>query len=166
MIINRNIQLELQRIDVVENPINERGKFVAYSFRLHWPLDSAFLNDEWPKHNEESLTVHWGSSPNMTYYSKENRLVFEKLVKEKIQDNITDKFSISDVTKYQICISDYSTKINDRSWCIMYDARQCDRRNRNLTHHISGERIFIDKEFMDKIIDLMPSKIINKLEMK
>lgn len=160
MLIEQNIKLELTRIDFVENPMNEKGKFIAYQFNMYWPLQSAFFNEKWPTYQDKDLTVVWGSSPSVTYYTKEDRKMFQNAILDMIKTELPAGFTIDSVKSYRLGISGYDTPRNNRKWAIWYSA----------SYYESGSRVYraidgsvnVDSNFMSRMIALIPEKVSGK----
>lgn len=163
MLIEQNIKLELTNINFVENPINERGKFIAYNFRMYWPLESAFFNEKWPTHQDKDLTVAWGRTPDITYYTKENRKIFQDQVLNKIKAELPEGFTIDNVTSYKLGISGYDSPRDDRKWAIWYSARYFEKGSR-LCHSIDSYPVKVDNNFMSRLIALIPEKVKGKFD--
>lgn len=161
MLIEQNIKLELTRIDFVENPMNERGKFIAYGFDMYWPLQSAFFNEKWPTHADKDLTVVWGRSPSITYYTKENRKIFQDEVLNKIKEELPQGFTLDNVKSYRLGIDGYDSPRDDRKWAIWYSASYFEKGSR-LCHSIDTYPVKVDNNFMSRLISLIPEKITSK----
>lgn len=162
MLIEQNVKLELFEIKFVENPMNKRGKFVAYEFKMYWPLQSAFFNEKWPTHSEKDLTVVWGTSPQVTYFAKENRLSFKNEIENLIKEHLPEGFLMQHVTRYRLTISSYNTPRIDRNWCIYFYATRFDSDNPRMRHIIDGDSIAVTSDFMNRILALIPDKVARK----
>jgi hypothetical protein len=158
MLLERAIRLELDKIEIVENPITMRGKFVAYRFKTIWPLESAFLNDKWPMSREDYTTVVWGNSPEITYYSKEARKIFEKKLQCGIENSLPNGFTKNNVTCIKMIIASYDSKFENRPWCLAYHAERYVRTPHRLTMNFHG-RVDLENDFVNEIKSYIPEKI-------
>lgn len=163
MLITQEIKLELDRIDFVENPMNERGKFIAYQFRMYWPLESAFFNEKWPTSADNDLTVVWGSSPEITYYAKDNIKQFKTAILEKIKENLPDNDLTIDT--YRLAWTGAS-KMGNRDWSIWYTASKRSRIGMAVVDKKVESHVPLNKDFMARLISLIPEKVKGKFEPK
>jgi len=161
MLIEQNIKLELVRIEFVENPMNERGKFISYQFNAYWPLSSAFFNEKWPTNQDKDLTVVWGGSPTINYYTREGRKIFQDEVLGRIKNELPKGFTIDNVISYKVGINGYDSPRDDRKWAIWYSARYFEKGSR-ICHSIDSFPVEVDGDFMNRLIALIPEKVKGK----
>lgn len=163
MLITQEVKLELTKIDFVENPYPDyRGKFISYNFNMYWPLSAHFFNEKWPTSSDNDVTTVWGNSPRISYYTKHNIKLFKNIILEKIKTSLPNGFSIDNVKTYHLGFIGYDSPRDNRPWAIWYSARRWDTQEKRLEHILECRCIPIDKDFMDKLIALVPDKIGNK----
>lgn len=121
MIINKEIQLELQRIDIQENPVNHKGNYACYQFAMSYPSEYYFFKK--PENTiDKDFSVMWGRSPQITFYTKQYK-DWRKLVEDKIKTDLPAGFNfVQHVTHWHLAIANYDKTQENRPWAIYYSA--------------------------------------------
>lgn len=148
MKIKREITLELEQIEVVENPINQKGKYASYHFRTVSPSSHSFFGKTKPF--SEEFTAVYGQMPSLTLYSKEFKPL-DKLIWQSVFDHLPSDFPKD---KY---LFDYARIVQDYKgdWNIAYSASK---------HHGNGiitklqRNAPINLNALSRILATLPTK--------
>jgi len=133
MIIKKEIELELEKISIDKDPINEKGKFINFSFRMTHPHESSFFKKRTVK--SDDFSVIWGQHPNITFYQK-NYKPFEKQMLALIKENLPDGLILDDLEWWHLQILDYTSPKDDRKWGVCY-------RVKSAAAHKDGHHIYL-----------------------
>lgn len=152
MIINKMISLELERIEIVENPINQKGKYLCYQFRMTSPSEYSIF--EPARFRDKSFSVVWGRSPTITFYHKDYKSI-EKMLWGLVFDDLPidfpkDKNLFSSVN---LQISSWDSYPSDRPWALYYHAKSY---GKNGVSTCLQRSIQMNKNTMSRILALIP----------
>jgi len=151
MIFSRKIKFELQSISIVENPINQRGKYVNYHFSMFSPFCASFVKE----YDDKNVSEISNKISYINYYTKEGRKAFEADIKRMIFDHMPELFDINDLTSWRLATSGLSPRY-DRIWYLHYSLKSYDKNTRHLQHTFDGSIKPVDKDFIHKLISNMP----------
>ena len=156
MIIKREIGLELDKIQVMLDPCNEKGKFSEFVFRLCDPWPSELVKKL--RVGEEHFTVLWGGAQSISFYHKESRKELERLVMKIIKADMPQ--GITNIDSWQLIIKDYTSPRDDRNWAVYW---QGSSDNDGAGCVLKCTRWpDVDRDTMAKIIALLPEDIIKQ----
>ncbi len=150
MVITKEIQLKLERIQIEENPVGHKGKYACYQFVMCWPSQYYFFKEP---SKEKEWSVMWGQSPTTTFYTK-NYKEWQKLVLAKIKDDLPPSFKLVDVSHWHLAISNYEKPEPQRKWGIFYHAETF--YNKDRVKQSCDRHVILENDFMDNIISRLP----------
>lgn len=160
MIITQEIKLELNRIDFVENPMNYKGNFISYQFNMYYPSEYAFFNESgYLLSKDNDITVIWGRSPCITYYTKENIKTFKQELLRLIKEELPEGYW--EIRNYHLAWTGASNR-GDRDWQLFYMANKFSRKGCQVFNEKLESRIILNKNFMSRLIALIPEKLKSK----
>lgn len=156
MLITKEVQLELQRIDIQENPLNNRGNYACFQFAMVSPSSHYFFKPP-GKVGDEDFSAVWGHSPTITFYTKDfkdwRNLVLDK-IKADLPTGTTGPIQMQHVSHWHLAISNYDTPRGQRPWAIYYSAEtfyNADRVKQSCQRYIP-----VDADFMSRIVGRLP----------
>lgn len=152
MLINKEVQLELQRIDIQENPLGQRSNYACFQFAMVYPSSHYFFKPP-GKVGDDDFSAVWGTSPTITFYTKQFK-DWQKLVLAKIKTDLPDTIQMQHVNRWHLAISNYDQTRGKRPWGIFYSAETFynkDRVKQSCQRHIP-----VDAEFMNGLIAKLP----------
>jgi len=151
MIFSRNVKFELSGISIVENPINERGKYIRYSFRMFQPFWASFIK----KYDNKNISIIWSNDTGIDSYTQEGRKELEIDIKKMIAEHMPDLFTIDNLISWRLSTTHDSPR-NDRKWMLSYSCRNYDRKTKGIHHTYDGWIESVDQDFINKLIHDIP----------
>jgi len=155
MIIEKAVQLELEAIEIRENPINQKGKYVCYQFRMSYPSSYHFFKAH-KTVDAENFSIIWGTSPTIEYLDKGHK-AFGALILPKIIADLPTGFKKEHIGNWRLAIGDYTSPVDDRKWVISYSAATYNDKDR--VRRLCERSISLDANFMSRLIAALPVEI-------
>lgn len=121
MLFTKNMTLELEKIEIVENPGNAQGKFTAFHFRTKDPWPSSIFKEM--RYDSKDFSCCWGQMPHVTFYKGDYKKLQKKIM-DIIAMQLPKGYCRNDVESWNISIYDWSSPVNDRKWGICFVAKK------------------------------------------
>ena len=163
MIIEKVIQLELEMVEIRENPMNQRGKYVCYRFRMSYPSSYHFFKVS-KTFEAKDFSIIWGSSPTIEFLDKGHK-EFSATILPKIIADLPPSFTKDHIGDWRLAISNYSSPVDNRPWGIFYSAttyNDQDRVSKRCERHIPLDADFMSLIFAGLPIEITGLRVIRK----
>lgn len=155
MIIEKAIQLELEHIEIRENPMNQNGKYVCYQFRMSYPSSYSFFKVS-KTVGAEDFSIIWGTSPTIEFLDKGHK-EFSAMILPKIIADLPPDFKKEHIGRWYLNTKPSPKRGDDSVWGCFYDAETY--HNKDRVSKLCQRHILLGADFMSGIISRLPIEI-------